>query len=110
MKGVCEGRRERNEPNQGFTDMTSFWLLKYKQQFAGQPGKGPSDQRAEPVGGVHMNPGVCVCVDWQETKQRAEAGCGLVTGSLGLPAKEDAFDSVSPEGDKARLKEVGDLI
>ena len=53
---------------------------------------------------------VCVCVDWQETKQRAEAGCGLITGSLGLPAKEDALDSVSPKGDKARLKEVGDLI
>ena len=51
---------------------------------------------------------VCVCVDWQETKPRAEAGCGLITGSLGLPAKEVALDSVSPKGDKVRLKE--DLI
>ena len=48
---------------------------------------------------------VCVCVDWQETKPRAEAGCGLITS-----AKEVALDSVSPKGDKARLKEVDDLI
>ena len=47
----------------------------------------------------------CVCVDWQETKPRAEAGCGLITS-----AKEVALDSVSPKGDKARLKEVDDLI
>lgn len=53
---------------------------------------------------------MCVCVDWQETKLRAEAGPGLTVGSPGPPAKETALDFVSPKGTRARFKQMDDLI
>lgn len=52
--------------------MTSSDVLKHVEQFARQTGKGPSEQRTEHVRGAEVC--VCVLVDWQETRLRAEAG------------------------------------
>lgn len=52
--GSCtrKGRREISPLREGkkhFTDVTSD-IFKHKAEFAGQPGKGPSEQRTESVG------------------------------------------------------------